>query len=139
MSEDALRANGTAVRNLRKKRFWTQEDLATKVGCAKRTIENVESEKPIADRTLLELAQALGVSPGELRLPDTDAPVDDKKDTVQVSIQCPQDGPRNPERDGNVAVSTGTATIDIVINKDFHSFTAEEQNRLPSIIKRALE
>lgn len=74
MSETATRANGKVVRDLRQKRGWTQECLARKVGCAKRTIENVESEKPVLHRIIHDVAQALEVSPEELRRPDSPLP-----------------------------------------------------------------
>jgi tetratricopeptide (TPR) repeat protein/transcriptional regulator with XRE-family HTH domain len=46
---------------LRKKLGLSQEDLAAKVGCSKKTIENAEAGKTIKLRTAHEIAQALGV------------------------------------------------------------------------------
>jgi transcriptional regulator with XRE-family HTH domain len=40
---------------------WTQEELAAKVGCAKRTIEKVENSQRALPRTMRDIAQALGV------------------------------------------------------------------------------
>jgi transcriptional regulator with XRE-family HTH domain len=56
-----LQPNGEKVRRLRMEKAWTQEELATKVGCAKRTIEKVESGRCVLPRTVREIAQALGV------------------------------------------------------------------------------
>jgi transcriptional regulator with XRE-family HTH domain len=53
--------DGERVRRLRMEKAWTQEELAAKVGCAKRTIEKVESSHCVLPRTMREIAQALGV------------------------------------------------------------------------------
>jgi diguanylate cyclase (GGDEF)-like protein len=138
MSEDVLRANGTFVKERRIIRGWTQEDLARKAGCSKRTIENVESGKPIAVRTLHEVAQALEVSPGELRYPDTRPPEDSCQEPVPEPVESAQSGPGDEERNGNICVSTGVAYIDIVIDRDFSSFTGEDQERFLRLFKAAL-
>src|SRR5262245_25143082 len=68
MAQEGIRANGQLIRRLREGRGWTQEDLARRVGCVKRTIENAEAGKPISIRIRSELAQALEVRPDDLRL-----------------------------------------------------------------------
>jgi transcriptional regulator with XRE-family HTH domain len=73
MPDANVRANGTTVRHLRQERGWTQEQLARKVGCVKKTIENAEAGKPLLFRTLHEIARAFGVAPHCLE--DSQAPV----------------------------------------------------------------
>jgi transcriptional regulator with XRE-family HTH domain len=69
MPSGAILPDGQRVKALRAERGWTQEELAGKVGCAKKTIENIEAGRPVLPRTLRELAQALGVAFHELCLP----------------------------------------------------------------------
>jgi transcriptional regulator with XRE-family HTH domain len=145
MSEDTLRADGKLVRNLRWNRGWTQEELANKVGCGKRTIENVESEKPISVTTLRDVAEALGVTPEALRLHDRPPATEVSKDTVEVESKAPQDGPGDGEqpgdagRDGKVAVDTGRKILDLVIEIDYDSFTEAQLDRLLRLVRGVLE
>ena len=140
MPEDNPRASGKAVKHLRQNLGWTQEDLANRVGCVKRTIENVESEKRISWKILSQVAEALDVTLEKLRLPEGDPPAEANKDTVEeMEIECPQAAPGDAERGGNVAVTTGTAKLEIVLDRDFDSFTGEEQSLLVSMVKLGLE
>jgi transcriptional regulator with XRE-family HTH domain len=146
MSEEILRADGKLVRHLRWNHGWTQEDLAMKVGCAKRTIENLESGKPISVKTLRDVAQALRVAPETLRLHDRPPATEVSKDTVELEAKCPQDvpgdagRPDDAARDGQVAVDTDVARLELVIeNVEFDSWTGEEQERLLRLIRETLE
>lgn len=60
MREGTVQPRSDAIRRLRQARGWTQEDLAHKVGCSKRTIENLEAGKAARVRTLAEIAAAFG-------------------------------------------------------------------------------
>lgn len=62
MRDGTVIPNGREAKRLRIERGLSQEELAEKVGCAKRTIENVEAGKPVYPRTLAEVAEALGES-----------------------------------------------------------------------------
>jgi RNA polymerase sigma factor (sigma-70 family) len=46
--------------------------------------------------------------------------------------------PPNPAERGGVVVQTGTAPIELVINRDFNSYSSQEQGRLLSAIKELL-
>lgn len=52
---------GDLVRTYRKHKGWTAADLAAKVGCSKRTIENVEADRSVRVHTASWIAEALGV------------------------------------------------------------------------------
>jgi transcriptional regulator with XRE-family HTH domain len=146
MADETLRADGDQVRNRRWDRGWTQEGLAKIVGCSKRTIENVEKGKPISVTTLRAVAKALGVTPEALRLHDRPPPTEVSKDTVEVpETQPPQGVPGEPERtdraghNGKVAVDTDVRPLELVIDVDFDSFTAQEQERVLHLIKETLQ
>jgi diguanylate cyclase (GGDEF)-like protein len=61
--------NGSRVRELRQDRGWTQEELSARVGCAKRTVENIEAGRRVRRDTLEEVAEALGVKPEQITTP----------------------------------------------------------------------
>src|SRR5262249_38306693 len=60
--------DGKKVRHLRSCQGWTQEDLARKTGCSKRTIENVEAGRPVLLYTASCIAQALQIQHEDLLL-----------------------------------------------------------------------
>lgn len=75
MREGTVIPNGEETKRLRVERGLSQEELAKKVGCSKRTIEHVEAGKPVYPRTLAEIAEAFG-KPVEIRhLINTSFPV----------------------------------------------------------------
>src|SRR5262245_10327101 len=76
MSGATIRVDGQKVRALRHEKGWTQEELAAKTGCSKRTIENIESGRPALLRTLHEIAVILGVDPKDLNLLEQPNPTD---------------------------------------------------------------
>ena len=53
--------NGAEVRRLRVRHGWNQEDLASKVGVGKRTIERIEGGYPTTIKVLKFVAEALNV------------------------------------------------------------------------------
>ncbi len=58
---------GATVKRLRNKRGWTQEELATRLGCARNTIARIETGNRRPSLTLLErLARVLKVGVGDL-------------------------------------------------------------------------
>jgi diguanylate cyclase (GGDEF)-like protein len=61
LTANTLLPNANRVRELRQEQGWTQEDLADRVGCSKRTVENIEAGKRVLRQTLKEVAQALRV------------------------------------------------------------------------------
>src|SRR6266404_5931091 len=70
MLEITVRPDGGTIRSLRTAKKWTQEKLADKAGCHKRTVENAEAGKRVKEAYLEYIAEALGVSPQALVLPD---------------------------------------------------------------------
>ena len=60
-NRDSFKPDGNRVRALRKAKGWTQEDLASKAGYDKKTIENIEAGKFVRPSTLDCVAKALGV------------------------------------------------------------------------------
>jgi transcriptional regulator with XRE-family HTH domain len=60
--------DGTALRELRQSRMYSQEELSELTGIAQASISNLERGKRQAQpRTVRKLAAALGVEPRELR------------------------------------------------------------------------
>src|SRR5712691_5393805 len=53
--------SSTQVRRLRRAKGWTQQELAARAYCSKKTVENVENGKPVSAGTLGAIAEALGV------------------------------------------------------------------------------
>ena len=54
------------LRSARKKKGWTQDQLAQKTGSTQAVIQKIENGKSLRPRNVVKLAQALGVSPGWL-------------------------------------------------------------------------
>jgi len=62
---------GKRVRQLREERFLSMAELATKAGISKNTLFRIETGNYSAiPRTVRKIAEALGVTPGELVTPD---------------------------------------------------------------------
>ena len=59
---------GAAIRRERVTRFWTQERLASEAGITQKQLSLIEADK-VDPRfsTILKLAEALGIEPGDLR------------------------------------------------------------------------
>jgi len=63
----ARRWSGATIKVLRNTRGWTQEALATRVGCARNTIARIETGNRRPSLSLLErLARALNVGLADL-------------------------------------------------------------------------
>ncbi len=60
-----------SLRELRERRFLSQEDLAAKAGVSRSTVSEIESDRPRPRRwrTIKRLAKALGVDPSEIDIP----------------------------------------------------------------------
>lgn len=59
-------------------------------------------------------------------------------DGARVQHQLPQNTANDPHAP-SVGVATGTATVEITINREFDSYTSDEQNKLLSVIATMLE
>src|SRR5438105_13549280 len=59
MREGTFPPKAALIRKLRKQKGLTQEELASRMGCAKKTVENLEAGKPAIMRTFREAATAL--------------------------------------------------------------------------------
>ncbi len=60
MREGTVTPNGNEVERLRTERGWSQEEMAKKADCSKRTIENIEGGRPVYRKTLAAIAAAFG-------------------------------------------------------------------------------
>lgn len=69
--------DGKKVRQLRSQLGLTQEDLARKTGCSKRTIENVEAGRPVLLYTVSCVAQVLHIEHADLLRQSSSAPEPD--------------------------------------------------------------
>lgn len=56
-----IKTNGEQLRQLRQARGWTQEEMASAVGCSERTIRNAERGERIDLGTLRQMAECLSV------------------------------------------------------------------------------
>jgi len=54
-----IETDGARIRNLRKARGWTQEELAAAVPCSVRTVRNAERSQRIDLATLSQISSAL--------------------------------------------------------------------------------
>jgi transcriptional regulator with XRE-family HTH domain len=68
MRVGTIYVDGKKVRQLRSRKGWTQEDLARRTGCSKKTIENAEAGRPVLLYTVTCLAEALQLEHEELLL-----------------------------------------------------------------------
>lgn len=57
---------GEMIRAARKRRFWSQENLAKHAGLSYRTIHVAEADGPVRDKTLKAIADALEIDPHSL-------------------------------------------------------------------------
>lgn len=74
MESDTLRQNlATNLKRLRKAGGWSQEELASRVGCHRTYFGAIErGERNITLSTLQSIAEALSVDPISLLLPHSD-------------------------------------------------------------------
>ncbi|MCY4440427.1 MAG: helix-turn-helix transcriptional regulator [Deltaproteobacteria bacterium] len=79
------------LRRLRMRLGWTQEDLATRVGCDSRTIQRAEQGQGIRLRTAKEISQALDVDLPTIMPPES-------RDDDQAAVTSNVAGTRNRER-----------------------------------------
>ena len=70
MSRYGVIPNGDLIRSLRLRKGWKQDAFAKEANCGKRTIGNIESNKPCNLWTLQRIASALGVSVGRIKQSD---------------------------------------------------------------------
>jgi transcriptional regulator with XRE-family HTH domain len=80
--------DGIKVRQLRTRQGWTQDDLARKSGCSKKTIENVEAGRPVLHYTVNCLALALNVARAELLLQEETLPPNPPRLTPQATPEA---------------------------------------------------
>ena len=72
MLEETTKPDSERIRELRLGKKLTQEELATKVGCSKRTIENAEAGRRIKQSNLDDIAEVLECEPREIVIPGGD-------------------------------------------------------------------
>jgi transcriptional regulator with XRE-family HTH domain len=62
-AEDQRRPSfGEIIREARKKRGWSQEELGQKSGLSRPTIARVEADNDVTTATISKIAQALGLT-----------------------------------------------------------------------------
>jgi transcriptional regulator with XRE-family HTH domain len=137
MLEKGFRADASKVRKLREERGLTQEELARKAGCVKRTVENVEAGRPILPRILMEIEDALGVKRWSLRQSSTPTVLDVDVPETFLDEALPQGSDDTDSKD-NIVVAEGAAMIELVINEDFDSYSDQQQQHLVQAMKELL-
>lgn len=110
MSEPAEKcticANGSRIVELRRKRGWSQQDLADAAGLQdKRTVSNAERGKPVYLQTIRTIATALEVAVAAL-LPDVPEEVVQKGLDVLRSAPVASVGGRLASSTDNVPLSS---------------------------------
>lgn len=63
---EGLRGRGEHVARLRRERFLTQDELASKAGVSVDTLYRIEQGRTTSIRNARKVAKALGVEPGEV-------------------------------------------------------------------------
>lgn len=116
--------NSQRIIQLREQRAWNQDELAARAGLSARTIWNAENHVNVQAATLHEIARALDIPPAELQVAASVPPMN-------------EDGTPGLE-DKAVPINPPVARIEIVIHRDFDSFTAAEQEHLLQAIKQML-
>lgn len=92
MREGTVDPRGDEIRRLRIEHGWSQEELAIKVGCRKRTIENAESGKPLYASTIGAIAAALGNVPVNELLKSKPSPSFASPSTFRIQGVAPSQG-----------------------------------------------
>ena len=76
------------IKNLRKERKWTQEELATRMGYDRSMITKIESGKvDLSQSKILEFAKIFGVDPGDLMGWDDDTPEGQLRNAYKEQIE----------------------------------------------------
>jgi transcriptional regulator with XRE-family HTH domain len=114
------------VQKARAEKGWSQEQLATRARCSKKTIERAEQGKPLYNRNAVAIAAALGVEVGILMPPDCS------------SVEPVDTSSRQGAGDTNEAQTPGSVRVEIVIDQDFNTYPESEQERLLRKVKLAL-
>jgi pSer/pThr/pTyr-binding forkhead associated (FHA) protein/transcriptional regulator with XRE-family HTH domain len=132
----AVLANAAKVRELRIARGWTQEKLSERVGCNKKTVENVEAGKPVQLRTLRVLSQVFGCTVLDLLADGFKAAEFDDESGVPDLYEP---GRSDAGDAGGVLVREETSCIELTLDRDFTSFAEEEQALLLAAVRKLLE
>jgi transcriptional regulator with XRE-family HTH domain len=148
---DKVAVNGRRLKELRDERHWKQATLAEKADCCPRTIWSMENEEENHDRRIVaEIARVLGVPPVEIEAqpvaPDNvplseDGPGEGAKksatgDTRHDIKTVPKEEiekARNGDQDEEPRIS-----VEVKLDTDFNSFTAEEQQKIVDGLKAFL-
>ena len=134
MREGTHCPNGCEVRRFRANLGWTQEELATKTGVGKRTVERIEKGKPATITILGFLAEALGVTVEQILLPNADG--DGRQDQPEEGTAA------EPEHElaggSQVAVAIGMQSIDVSFPDDFKTWNRTRQREVMDGIARFL-
>lgn len=76
-----VRPDGPAIRRIRIRSGYTASALARKIGRNPHTILNLELDGRNASEVLIaQIANALGIEPGEITLPDEETALPDEED-----------------------------------------------------------
>ena len=101
------------LRRLREALGWTQEDLATKVGCDCRTIQRAEKEKAVRLRTASEISKALGVELSTIISPGTS-----HDDRGVAAFKAADDAIQNSlAHEGEWGVNEATAVLSLLATR----------------------
>lgn len=123
MSESSARPDGLRIKAARKARGWTQGQLAEKTGYRVSVIQKVEAGKYFGVPCLQACVEALGEAYATCK----------PHDNGQMSSTTPP-SIHDKRRD----LQSGTEHIELVIDRDFNTYSSKEQNNLLSAIKELL-
>lgn len=76
---------GDRVRELRKSRYWTQDQLAHAAGVSRASVQNIEAGRLDRSSVVPKIAEALGVAPASLTGPEDKLDLSEGEESLIVS------------------------------------------------------
>jgi transcriptional regulator with XRE-family HTH domain len=133
--------NGAEVRRLRVRHGWNQEDLATKVGVGKRTIERIECGLPTTIKVLKFVSEALDVAVESILSASSQLAEGSQCEerTTEIEFRAEdrdQSGIEDIPVGSQVSVAIGIQGIQIRFPDDFETWDRKRQIKVMSAIAK---